>query len=60
MKSKAIFIGTNGSLGFVTGKEYDLYIFTKKRLYLDSGRINTLPLCYHESFTQKLEVCLLK
>lgn len=29
MKSKAIFIGTNGSLGFVTGKEYDLHIFTR-------------------------------
>ena len=29
MKSKAIFIGTNGSLGLVTGKEYDLHIFTK-------------------------------
>jgi len=31
MHSKAIFIGTNGSLGFIYGHEYDLYIFVKNR-----------------------------
>lgn len=28
MKIQAIFTGTNGSLGYVTGKQYELYIST--------------------------------